>query len=302
MELLFDCKIIKTINRGEKIFIVNLNLIINLKTIEIIITSATVVAILATTSIALTLSTQQQAHAFTPDWIPMYSDLVYAPVAASGENVYVTWWTNASTGEWDVFLAISRDNGQTFEDVIRLTNGTGRSFDTRIDAEGENVYVTWLNNKTGVNQIYMRASNDAGETFGDEVQVNNAISSEGKVASPTPRIGHGTPVITSGDNVYMVWFENATGLNRSEVFFRASNDAGETFGDVINLSNSANATSDDPAIAAEGENVYVTFWDDKTGPRKPFVVVSNDAGETFGNPVMLNATATGNNATQTTGE
>jgi hypothetical protein len=265
-------------------------------------TAALIAILAATTPIPSTLFTQQQqqiAHAFTPDWIPMYSDLVYAPVAASADNVYVTWWTNQSTEEWDVFLAISRDNGQTFEDVIKLTNGTGRSFDTRIDAEGDNVYVTWLNNKTGVNQIYMRGSNDAGETFGDEVLVNNNISSKGKVASPTPRIGHGTPVIASGDNVYMVWFENATGLNRSEVFFRASNDAGESLGDIINLSNSANATSDDPAIAAEGENVYVTFWDDKTGPRKPFVVASNDAGETFGNTIMLNATVT-NNATQTT--
>jgi hypothetical protein len=54
-------------------------------------------------------------------------------------------------------------------------------------------------------------------------------------------------------------------------------------------------------VAASGENVYVTFWDDKTGPRKPFVVASNDAGETFGNSIMLNATAT-NNATQTTPE
>jgi hypothetical protein len=274
-----------------------------MKGFEIIIAATAVVALFTATPIALTLSIgQYHADAFTPDWIPMYSDLVYAPVATSGENVYVTWWTNASTGQWDAFLAISRDNGETFGDVIRLTNGTGRSFDTRIDAEGDNVYVTWLNNKTGVNQIYMRASNDAGETFGDEVLVNNEISSRGKVASPTPRIGHGTPVIASGDNVYMVWFENATGLNRSEIYMRASNDAGETFGDIVNLSNSANATSDDPAIAAEGNNVYVTFWDDKTGPRKPFVVVSNDAGETFGNPIMLNATATSNNATQTTDE
>jgi hypothetical protein len=285
----------------EKVFIVNSNAITDVTTLEIIITTAAIIAILATTPIALTLSTQNEAYAFTPDWIPMYSDLVYAPVATSEDDVYVTWWTNVSTGEWDVFLAISRDNAQTFEEVIRLTNGTGRSFDTRIDAEGDNVYVTWLNNKTGVNQIYMRASNDAGETFGDEVLVNNEISSRGKVASPTPRIGHGTPVLASGDNVYMTWFENATGLNRSEVFFKASNDAGETFGDVVNLSNSANATSDDPAIAEEGDNVYVTFWDDKTGPRKPFVVASNDAGETFGSPIMLNATAT-SNATQTTDE
>jgi hypothetical protein len=36
----------------------------------------------------------QLADAFTPDWIPIYSDLVYAPVTASRDNVYVTWLNN----------------------------------------------------------------------------------------------------------------------------------------------------------------------------------------------------------------
>jgi hypothetical protein len=84
-----------------------------------------------------------------------------------------------------VFLAISRDNGQTFEDVIKLTNGTGRSFDTRIDAEGDNMYVTWLNNKTGVNQIYMRGSNDAGETFGNPIMLN-ATATNNATQTTTP--------------------------------------------------------------------------------------------------------------------
>lgn len=49
--------------------------------------------------------------------------------------------------------------------------------------------------------------------------INDPITGiEGKVAPATPRIGHGTPVIASGDNVYMTWFENATGLDRPEVF------------------------------------------------------------------------------------
>jgi hypothetical protein len=117
----------------------------------------------------------------------MYSDLVFAPVAASGDNVYVTWWTNKSTEEWDVFLAISRDNGQTFEDVIKLTNGTGRSFDTRIDAEGENVYVTFWDDKTGPRKPFVVASNDAGETFGNTIMLNATVTNNNATQTTTPK-------------------------------------------------------------------------------------------------------------------
>ena len=40
------------------------------------------------------------------------------------------------------------------------------------------------------------------------------------------------PAIT-GDNVYVAWWTNKTG--NDEVLFRASTDAGKTFGDKINL-------------------------------------------------------------------
>lgn len=43
--------------------------------------------------------------------------------------------------------------------------------------------------------------------------------------------------------------------------FRASSDGGATFADKINLSNSTNAESQDVEIAADGENVIVTWWE-----------------------------------------
>jgi|SRR5919108_5163999 hypothetical protein len=103
----------------DKLFIINPNSITNIKTLGIITTTA-LIAVLATTPIASTLSTQQQvAYAFTPDWIPMYSDLVYAPVAASGENVYVTFWDD-KTGPRKPFVVASNDSGETFGNPIML--------------------------------------------------------------------------------------------------------------------------------------------------------------------------------------
>ena len=58
------------------------------------------------------------------------------------------------------------------------------------------------------------------------------------------------PIATSGNNVYVAWWGNRTG--NYKVMFKASNDGGKTFGDKINLSNSANGTSVEADVAASG--------------------------------------------------
>ena len=44
-------------------------------------------------------------------------------------------------------------------------------------------------------------------------------------------------------------------------------------------------------IATSGDNVYVTWWDNKTGTRDVFFRASTNNGETFGNTIMLNSTS-----------
>jgi len=95
------------------------------------------------------------------------------------------------------------------------------------------------------------------------------------------------PIATSGDNVYIAWPTNRTG--NDEVLFRASTDGGGTFADKINLSNSTNAESQDVEIAAEGDNVIVTWWERNQTAEEPMARLSSDNGATFG-PVLKLAT------------
>ena len=46
-----------------------------------------------------------------------------APIATSGDNVYITWWRN-KTGNMEVMFRASTDNGVTFADKINLSNTT----------------------------------------------------------------------------------------------------------------------------------------------------------------------------------
>ena len=104
-----------------------------------------------------------------------------APIAVSENKAYVLWWDN-KTGNWEIFLKASQDNGKTFGDELNLSNDTTRSDDGSIAAQVNSVYVTWwsTNNQTGLREPVFIASNDNGNTFGDRVVLsgnNNTTSS-----------------------------------------------------------------------------------------------------------------------------
>ena len=103
------------------------------------------------------------------------------------------------------------------------------------------------------------------------------------------------PVAISGDNIYLTWSSNKTG--NDEVMFRASADAGKTFSNEIDLSNSTNSNSQDAEIAADGVKVVVTWWERNQTSNEPVMIISNDGGKTFGPMLKLAA-----NGTLSTGE
>lgn len=67
-------------------------------------------------------------------------------------------------------------------------------------------------------------------------------------------------------------------------------DGGQTFEDTINLSNSSTTRSERAQLAADGNNVYVTWWEEPG--REPIFRSSNDNGETFGPPLKLTSNGT----------
>jgi len=97
------------------------------------------------------------------------------------------------------------------------------------------------------------------------------------------------PIAMVGDNIYIVWPTNRTG--NDEVNFRASTDSGATFADKINLSNSTDAESQDVEIAADGDNVVITWWERNATSNEPVIRMSTDNGGTFG--PLLNLAANG---------
>ena len=112
------------------------------------------------------------------------------------------------------------------------------------------------------------------------IEGRNAMGKPSKPSEALPA------VITASDaNVFVVWGNNNTTDNNTEIMFRASNDGGHSYADKINLSNSSSSNSTDFDIEATDNNVIVSWWETNATSAEPVIIFSNDHGTTFG-PIL----------------
>ena len=190
-------------------------------------------------------------------------------IATSGNNVYVTW-VDDTPGNFVILFAVSNNNGTTFTTPINISNNTGDSFNPQIATTGSNVYVTWVDDTPGNNDIFFAASSDNGTSFATPINISNNTGSS-----------LNSQIATSGSNVYVTWEDSFPG--NFDIFFAVSNNNGTSFGAPINLSNNT-GTSFLPQIASVGNNVYVTWTDDTPGNGDIFVITN---AQPFGTPVNI---------------
>jgi hypothetical protein len=156
----------------------------NLKITNIIIgivLTASVTAAIAAISTTVQLA---DGKAFLPSNFAktqLATEVRQAPIATSGDNIFVVWWTNKTGNNNDeVFFRASTDNGQTFSDKINLSNSTNaESKDAQIDSSGNRVFVTWWERNATSNEPVIRYSTDSGKTFGPILKLSN----NGSIAS-----------------------------------------------------------------------------------------------------------------------
>ena len=129
--------------------------------------------------IGITPTLLQQQSAYAIGIISELGGTKKAPIATSGDNVYIAWWTN-KTGNDEVMFRASTDSGKTLGEKMNLSNSTNaESQDVSIDASGDSVFVTWWERNATINQPVLRISNDDGKTFGPllNLSANDTIGS-----------------------------------------------------------------------------------------------------------------------------
>ncbi|MGI8834834.1 MAG: sialidase family protein, partial [Nitrososphaeraceae archaeon] len=161
-------------------------------------------------------------------------------VAVSESNVFVVWadiaapaLNNSNYDNQDIFFTKSTDTGSSFGKIINLSNNSGNSNIPQISAVGANVYVVWLDDFSGNQDIFFKKSTDGGNSFGKIIDLsrnNNENTDNNTHSSFNPQLA------VSGNSVYVVWQEDDATTGNQDIFFKKSTDGGNSFGPVNNLS------------------------------------------------------------------
>jgi hypothetical protein len=111
--------------------------------------------------------------------------------------------------------------------LAQITLGTiavqGPESRVTLAVSGDNIYIAWITNKTGNDQVMFRSSNDAGATFNDIMNLNNATDAKLQDIQ----------IAAGSENIVVIWRQiNATS---DEPVARISIDNGHTFESVANL-------------------------------------------------------------------
>jgi len=194
--------------------------------------------------------------------------------------VYVVWIDGIFLSE-EILFVVSNDNGQTFSTPPdNLSNTAGGSFAPQISSEGNNVYVVWDDDTSGIftPDIFFARSTDGGLTFSEPPE--NISNNTG--GSEQPQIS------VEGNNVYVVWSD--TTLGDENTFFARSTDGGLTFSEPPENISENTGNSLRPQISSEGNNVYVV-WYTVTGNFDIFFSRSTDGGLTFSEPENISENA-----------
>lgn len=177
-----------------------------------------------------------------------------------------------------IFFSRSTDHGATFGPsggvpIVSGANGNVQGAWVTVGPDHA-VYAFWFDNTTSTEKIMMRKSTDGGLTFGTPVTVttlrttgiNGDLNLGGGFRSNAFAQALANPVT---GQLYVVYDDKAAGNDKSDVYFRYSNDGGTTWSaaaDIIDDTTGHDQWQPALAVTPNGNTVGVFWYDRRVDP------------------------------------
>ena len=194
-----------------------------------------------------------------------------------GDHVYAIW--ARSNGLNDIIqFSRSIDFGQTFSSPQDLSDigQTAKTSQISTDINQNCICTIWARSNATNDIIQFKLSPDYGANWNSTVD----LSETGENAKD-PRI------LTNGTSIYAIWARQESGVYTAQ--FRKSTDSGSAFSEVIDLSPVIFSVNNPRMVTSnDAQYIYVSWFTFDGTYTDVHVVGSNDSGETFTAPYVLN--------------
>jgi hypothetical protein len=179
-------------------------------------------------------------------------------IAVDNADIIYVAWTENRNGNYDIYFTNSTDGGITFSANKKVNDdaGTTGQYSPSIAAYNTgNVYVAWLDNRDGNEDIYFANSTNAGNTFSANKKINDDPGSADQY--------HPSLSADNAGNVHVVWTDERNG--NLDIYYANSTDGGNTFSTNKKVNDDA-GTADQrfPSVATDDEgNAYIAWEDER---------------------------------------
>ena len=225
-------------------------------------------------------------------------------IALKGLTVIAAWDDKAGTG--DIWYARSTNGGGSFSAPIRLLTENKKAFKPFVAMHGQTAAMAWTDSKSDTTnrQVTFARSTNGGATFSEPVTIRKGTVTRlsvdrqgitivfnekkgicksacliysadgGKTFSkPVALFNQATlpSIAIHGKSIIAAWPSNSSErkMGNADIMLVHSPNRGNLFSEPINLSNSPRHSTT-PAVATDGETVFVTWREDTpTGTKTP---------------------------------
>ncbi len=192
-------------------------------------------------------------------------------IAAEGEAVHVVFW-DTRTGVHQIHYKRSIDGGASWEADRQITASPGGGAHCSVAVAGDGVHVVYVDGRDGSAEVYYVGSEDRGATWRPPQRL-----------SALPWNSYTPTVAAVGDAVYVAWTDTRDQMQMGhleEEYFRCSLDGGATWEAEIRLTvDPANSWA--PSLAADASDVWIVWFDDRSGDWELYAKRSSDRGATW---------------------
>lgn len=203
-------------------------------------------------------------------------DSINPEFSVSDNSIYAAWISNLNSQNSDVMFKKIDKNTKLFTSILDISNTSGISNIIKLRNSQDNVYITWEDKQPDKWKLLFTKSENNGNKFDN---VTNLSNTTGNV--------HLHDLSSVGKNVFVLWAanENVSSINK-DIFFRKSQDGGDSFSETLNLSNDRDDSLDPQMVITQnGSIIYMAWTECDTKHDDPICTISFtrslDGGNTF---------------------